>query len=202
MLGSKTLIRLDINGGAGNQTQLVSGMLEAEPSLTAALRSNTALSSIDLKATGIFSDATAAEALIRSLTAHPTMSDLCLSKNPVAGADRTRIGASLGALVAANAPPLTRLDLSGCNLCDECLGPLVDALKVNTNLGVLICSGNTMSEMFVLKRRLPAVLANTGLHTLELVSFGDAGGATQSLRVLEELVDLRFTARIARHLAD
>ena len=76
--------------------------------------------------------------------------------------------------------------MSGCNLCDECLGPLVDALKVNTNLRVLNCNGNTLSEAFVLKRRLPAVLANTGLSTLELVSFGDAGGASQALRVLEE----------------
>ena len=90
MLGSKTLISLDIKGGAGNQTQLISGMLNAEPSLTAALRSNTTLSFFGLKATGIFSDAAVAEALIRALTAHPTINIRSISEQKPRGRCRSR----------------------------------------------------------------------------------------------------------------
>ena len=195
LLGCKSL-NVTINGSLGNQLLLFSGMEHAEPLLTAALSSNNMLDSLDLKATGLFSDTAAAEAMIRALTVHPTISELKLHKNPVAVAERARIGASLRALVAANAPQLTFLDLSDCNLCDEGLGPLVDALKVNTHLGVLCCDGNNISDTFVLKRLLPAILANSTIHYLRLIPLISGDDAALGLRVLQELVSLRFSARM------
>jgi hypothetical protein len=57
-------------------------------------------------------------------------------------------GAALGALVAANAPALTQLDVSESNLWDEGLRPLMRALRTNTHLRKLdICDNNTKLAM-------------------------------------------------------
>ena len=196
LLGSESLAKLEVTGSLGNEMLLFSGLQNAEPLLTAALRLNDKLCHLELAATGIFSDAAAAEALIRALTAHPTIREISLCNTPVAGADRARIGASLGVLVAANAPRLIFLDLSGCDLGDEGLGPPVDALKVNSKLGSLYCYGNNISETFARKQLLPAVFTNTGLYSIIAVSDSDDVGTAAALGMVDELVNLQVKARL------
>jgi Ran GTPase-activating protein (RanGAP) involved in mRNA processing and transport len=103
----------------------------------------------------------------------------------VRAADRVRAGTSLGALVAANAPALTMLNVSSCALGDEGLGPLVDALAANTHLQTLNCSGNGMSKAFAFDRLLPAVRANTSLRSLTL---HDDDVESPGMRVIERMV--------------
>jgi hypothetical protein len=122
----------------------------------------------------------------------------------VRAADRARAGASLGALVAANAPALNTLNVSHCALGDEGLGPLVDALAANTHLRVLHCADNDMSDEFALQRLRPALLANTSLRKMTLVAAAAAaeeGGGdvvvSPVLRQLEALVAERAATRDA-----
>jgi hypothetical protein len=75
-------------------------------------------------------------------------------------------GAALGALVAANAPALRVLNVSGCHLDDTSMGPLVDALARNTHLQELVLYNTIpprMSDAFARERLLPAVRANASL---------------------------------------
>ncbi len=75
-------------------------------------------------------------------------------------------GAALGALLAADAPALTELDVSECRLGDAALGPLCDALPRNTHLRSLNLYGNDISEAFAAEQLLPAVRANASLRML------------------------------------
>ena len=200
LLASKSLTYVTINGRFLNRTLLISGLQSSVALLAAAVRANGALICVDLQASGILGDASVAETLISALTAHPSFGRLYICKNPVAAADRARIGASLGALVAANSPHLRGLDVSRCDLGDEGLGPLVDALQVNTHLVYLSCSGNNMSEAFALHRLRPAILANTGLERLTLVSPSGNDGAP-ALQELQQLVTDRSLARAAERTA-
>ncbi len=101
---------------------------------------------------------------------------LCLIGNLVAVPIQAAAGAALGALVAANAPALTELDVSWCHLGDDGLRPLFEALPQNTHLRMLKCEGNGSSREFGRDVALPAVRANASLRQLELDwGAGDAG---------------------------
>ena len=183
---------LNISGIDGNETMLITKMQSAATLIAAALDTNRSLSLI-LRASGILSDAAAAEALLRALSiARPRLSIISLEGNPAA-ADRARIGASLGALVANTR--FGSLNLSGCNLGDEGLGPLVDALKINTHLSILYCDGNYISEAFAHQRLRPAILANTGLYTMQLTPTYGGGAAPAYLLEMEQLVKDRFAGQ-------
>ncbi len=69
--------------------------------------------------------------------------------------------------MAANAPALTELDVRSCELGDEGLRPLFDALPANTHLTSLDCRSNTLTEGFARDVLLPAVRANTSLRVFE-----------------------------------
>jgi hypothetical protein len=165
--------------------------------LAAALRANTTLTELCLLRANVWHDAAAGETLLQGLTAHPSVQTVNLGLNEVADADRARAGASLGALVAANAPALNELIIFRCALGDEGLGPLVDALAANAHLRKLECSCNGMSVAFALERLQPALLANTSLRELMLVGKDDADAASLTLRQLVQLVAQRAASRDA-----
>jgi hypothetical protein len=139
-----------------------SGILDARGAalLGEALRANSTLTSLSLESAAVWYDAAAAAALLRGVTAHPSLRilDLTCRQNdvqPEPPAQRI-IGAALGELLRANAPALRTLYLCGGNLGDAGLGPLVDALAVNTHLQALDCTHNGVSAVFARERLLPA----------------------------------------------
>jgi hypothetical protein len=156
---------------------LLSGAEGSAALLAAALRANSTLTELGLTCAHMWHDVAAGETLLQVLTAHATMQSLRLEGNSVRAADRARVGASLGALVAANAPALETLDVSNSLLGDEGLGPLVDALAGNTHLRVMDCSRNSLSDTFILHRLLPAFRANTSLQQLMLVGKDGVGSS-------------------------
>jgi hypothetical protein len=172
-------------------------LLSADPAaalLADAFRQRTALAAVTLSGVGLWHNADAAEMMLRALTAHPSLRWLVLSGNAAGAAAgaRARAGAALGALVAANAPALEQLTVSGCALGDEGLAPLVDALAANTHLRMLDCSDNAMSDAFALRRLQPALHAHPTLRYVRLVGDAAAAAAAASpaLRQLQ-----RATAR-------
>jgi hypothetical protein len=102
--------------------------------LGAALRDNTTLKELRLLNTGFWHDTDAASVLLSALTGHPSLQWLSLFGNDLAAAHVAAAGAALSTLIAANAPALTVLDVSLCDLGDAGLRPLCDALPANTHL--------------------------------------------------------------------
>jgi hypothetical protein len=139
--------------------------------LAAALRANSTLTSLALDTAGVFDDAAAGAELLGALTGHASLRVLDLQRNHVMPAEGTAVGAALGALLAANTPALTELDVSECNLGDDGLRPLFAALRANTQLRTLTCANNYhtlhMPHAFARDVLLPAVRANTGLRMLD-----------------------------------
>jgi hypothetical protein len=85
-----------------------------------------------------------------------------------------KVGAALGALIAADAPALTALSVCYCELANDGLRPLIKALRRNSHLRTLSLVGNVPSNAFLRKRVLPAAArATTTLRSL-LVSQGRA----------------------------
>jgi hypothetical protein len=136
--------------------------------LGGALRAHTTFEKLELDGISLWRDCAAATTLIASLTAHPSLRELDLQGNAVGAAHMASAGAALAALVAANAPALQTLNVSGWQLGDVGLRPLFEALPRNTHLRVLITTriGNDMSEALARDVLLPAVRANTSLTHL------------------------------------
>jgi hypothetical protein len=157
---------------------------------------NTTVTRLSFYGINFWHDVDAADVVLSALRGHPSLRMLNLNNNSVGTsvARRTRAGALLGALVAANAPALQELLVLSSSLRDEGLGPLVDALAGNTHLRTLRLGDNAMSDAFALHRLLPALLANTSLRLLQLLI-----GTTQppGLHALERLVAQRAAARAA-----
>jgi hypothetical protein len=136
--------------------------------LAAALRANSTLTSLTLDEAGVFDNPAVAAALFGVLTGHASLRALSVSRNSAYAAHQAAAGAALGALVAANAPALTELNVSWCNLGDDGLRPLFEVLPANTHLRTLRCSDNDMSQAFARDALLPAVHANSSLHRLSV----------------------------------
>jgi hypothetical protein len=140
--------------------------------LAAALRANATLTSLALDNVAVWRDADAAAELLGALQGHASLRVLSLRCNNVEAAHREAAGAALGALVAANAPALTELDVSMCVLGDDGMRPLFEALPHNTHLRTLACYQNMMSAVFERDVLLPAVRANTSLRKLDVRGWG------------------------------
>jgi hypothetical protein len=171
----------------------------------AALRANTALTSLLLTDVALWHEDAAASALLGVLTGHPSLRLLDVSYN---GRIVAAVAAALGALVAANAPALQELDVSGEEVAEEGLGlgPLFDVLPRNTHLRVLTCvyDPGTVTVAFVRERLLPAVRVNTSLRTLAAVNqdddddeYEEGSEAHDLLRVAQAFVAAR-AKRMAR----
>jgi hypothetical protein len=136
--------------------------------LAAALRANSTLTSLSLDSAGVFDDPVAAAELLSALTGHSRLRVLSFACNRVDAADQAAAaGALLGVLIAANAPALTKLDVSLCDLGDDGLRPLFEALPANTNLRKLGCYDALISDAFAADVLLPAVVANESLRQLD-----------------------------------
>jgi hypothetical protein len=137
-----------------------------------ALRANAALASLTLCGARLWTNHVAAATLLGALTGHASLrtlailSDLRGGVGPSLEEVRLHAGTLLGALVAADAPALTALDLSHSHLSDVGLRPLFEALPHNSHLRSLDCSHTLFSAEFARDVLLPAVRANTGLRTL------------------------------------
>jgi hypothetical protein len=162
-------------GGSVLRTLVVQGALAQlldEPAallLGNVLRANTTLTSATFIFIHLFDRPASAAALLGALTGHPTLRNIDISFNrlyntaaPVAAA----AGAALAALVAANAPALHELHMRCCELGDVGMGPLADALPLNTHLRRLDCRFSLVSEPFKRDRLLPVVRANAWLQAL------------------------------------
>jgi hypothetical protein len=115
----------------------------------------------------------------------------------VGAAQEAAAGAALGALIAANAPVLTELDVGWSDLGDAALRPLFEALPANTHLRALIVTYNAMSEAFARHMLLPAVRANTSLLQLD----ADAEDAAAAAAVHEATALVAARARSRAHAA-
>jgi hypothetical protein len=162
LLGGSALAELRIKDGGRPLLDAPGAALLAD-----ALRANRTLTTLTLSNVGFWRDVAAATLLLGALTGHPSLRKLNVCFNGV-DVDAAVAGAALSALVTANAPALRELDVADCQLGDVGLGPLVDALPVNTHLRTLKLSGNDKSEAFVRERLLPALRANSGLRKLSV----------------------------------
>jgi hypothetical protein len=150
--------------------------------LGAALRANSTLTHLSLKGSGVFRDVAAGAELLGALTGHASVRVLELDGNAVRDDDQAAAaGASLGALVAANAAALTELDVSECDLGDDGLRALFEALPHNTHLRTLSCSNTDITEAFVCDVLLPAVRANTSLRALVTGEVGDSAAEAERI---------------------
>jgi hypothetical protein len=138
----------------------------AAAALAAALRANATLTSLMLNNAGVFNDPVAAAELLGALTGHGSFHTLRVAGNRMTAVTEAAAGAALGALVAANTPALTLLDVSWCSLGDDGLRALFQALPANTHLRTLYCSKNDISDAFAASVLLPAVRANASLRML------------------------------------
>ena len=98
----------------------------------------------------------AAAAVLRAVTGHPTLQELEVRDRYIP--DPAAAGAALGALVAANAPALCSLWVSGTPLGDVGMRPLLVALATNTHLQLLICRNTGTSEDFARDVLIPGFL--------------------------------------------
>ena len=138
--------------------------------LAESLRANRTLESLSITYAGMLRDADSAAAtavILGALLGHPSLQKLDLTKNVCSPDAAHIVGAALGALVAANAPALRELILFECQIPDEGLAPLFEALPANTHLRVLDVGGNRMSGALLRSRLLPALRANTSLEHLK-----------------------------------
>jgi hypothetical protein len=107
--------------------------------------------------------------ILDALVGHPTLRSLGLTHDSPATlnvAGHVAAGASLGALIAADAPALLELDISETEWKYGALASVFNALPSNTHLRSLTFSG--CGEAFVRDTLLPAVRANAGLRKLNL----------------------------------
>ncbi len=157
-----------------------------------ALRANSTLTSLKLHACRFWHDAAVATLVLGALTAHRTLRTLDLSDDGILQGDQQApaLGAALGALVAADAKALHELHLSSFARYEVgllALGPLLDALALNTHLHTLNLDHNRCTIEFARDRLLPAVCRNKSLRRLNA---GDVveWGAHRFIREAEALV--------------
>ena len=132
--------------------------------LAPALRTNRTLRFLELVNIRLWDDSDAAVVMLGALTGHVSLRSLNLSENDFeTEAAREAAGAAFGALVAANAPALERLDLSDCNLRDAGVGPLAAALPLNAHLRELSLHNACLSGV-ASRQLLAALRANTSLR--------------------------------------
>jgi hypothetical protein len=189
LLGSGTLTALTIHISESSDASLDAPVAVL---LGDALRANTTLTSLTLGSAQLWSDRAAVAALLGALTGHASLRQLGVIADgyPSDEDHLLHAGALLGALIAADAPALTALDVRYSHLGDAGLRPLFQALPGNSHLRTLDCSTNFISPAFAAHVLLPAVRANTSLRTLITRSFYEP--QLDAAREAEALVARRF----------
>jgi hypothetical protein len=189
LLGGGTLTELIIVGQKSQN--LLDGPSAAL--LGAALRANSTLTTLALAWAGVFNADAGGVELLGALTGHASVRSLHFSHNAPDDDDLpagAAVGAALGALVAANAPSLTELDVSFCHLGDDGMRALFAALPANTHLRTLNGMFNSTTVAFAGEVVLPAVRANASLCKLSV-----ANG------MFRERTPLEAAAKLVRHRA-
>ena len=157
--------------------------------LAPAFASNHRLTTLQLSACDLWGCDAAAVAILRALTAHPSLRSALLDTNPAPGLSFAPT--ALGALVFANAPALQKLDVQNSRLGDIGVVSMIDALPHNTNLRELYCSHTGMTTVFAQTRVVPAVLLNTSLRKLDASKNWMDGATPLQLQNLEQMVSTR-----------
>ena len=169
----------------------------AAAQLADAITASRTLAQLNMQRIDFWRAGPAAAAVLHALTGHPSVCELNLGVNIPHG--RAAAGAALGALVAANAPALRKLDLHSCNLGDAGWAPLLDALPRNTHLHRFDCCNTGMTAELARDRFLPSVRANASLRELSASPWWgnqERGVAPPEVLEAEALVAAR-SARIA-----
>jgi hypothetical protein len=153
--------------------------------LADALRANDSITALSLTSAKLFQQPAVGLALLAALTGHPRVREINMEGNMMRDfneddedaheSDRVLIGAALGALVAANAPALTFLDISYNRLGDAGLLPLFQALRANTNLRVLNCEWNTVRGAGAAALLASVRAGASGLRELRVVAEDSMG---------------------------
>lgn len=135
----------------------------------AALSVSTSLRTLRLRDVGLFGDPEAGLALLESLTEEYDLLDLAfldIGDNLVfVDVWREYIGAALAKIVRS-APLLDAVDISSCDLRDEGVQPIVEAMYECTSLKTVLLFGNTLSAAFQRDTLFPFAVASTGLRNL------------------------------------
>jgi hypothetical protein len=180
LLGGSAFSDLAVWGGATALLDAPAAALLAD-----ALRANSTLTALRLQSLRLWDDVAAAATLLGALTAHSSLRTLSLVGDAAINeADRAVAGAALGALLAANAPALTELNISFCGLGAAGMAPLLQALAANTRLRTLNCTANNMTEAFAAAVLLPAVRANTSLR--ELHADANTAGCVEAMQLVRD----------------
>jgi hypothetical protein len=197
LLRGGTLATLDCNGGRWDEPMFAD--VPAAVLLGDALRACHSITSLSLIGCQLWGKPGVGAALVGSLVGHPSLEELSIGSHGTwydGASAPAAAGAALGALVAANAPALRVLNVSGCHLDDTSIGPLFDALPRNMHLSTLVlykCLPPQLSEAFARERVLPAVRANASLLYLALDWPADELPAAAQEAV--QLVEARKAAR-------
>lgn len=132
--------------------------------LASAARESRTLRSLVLDDVGLWRDMRAGKEMLAALTAHPTLRELYLMHCGVRIREHDRaVGVALAALVAANSPSLTRLNVRANLLREAALAPLLAALRGNTHLRELTVRVYQASPEFERDVVQPAVAASRGV---------------------------------------
>lgn len=156
-------------------SELADGEADSAAVLVRALKENTSLTSLTLDWTGVSVSGgnmgtcivTTGPLLLRALAAHPRLRVLVLRKNLVDRHAPIPFFVAVAELIAANAPALQELSLSGFALWESTLRPLLEALPRNTHLRVLRMHRTDVGLSFARTTLLPAVKACASLRRLE-----------------------------------
>lgn len=179
------------NDGLGNDEVFYSG--NDATVVAAALRASPTLTSLEFKHAGLGHTAAASKTavvLLGALVGHRTLRSLTLGGDMVfRGKVARKLGAALAAVVAADAPAFTKLDVRGPfhirqRLDQYLLAPVLAALPHNHHLRKLDLSYNHMSEAFAREQLLPAARSNTSLR--ELFLCGPDDGVARPLSAAAE----------------
>jgi Ran GTPase-activating protein (RanGAP) involved in mRNA processing and transport len=150
----------------------------ALPAFCNALRASR-LKTLQLLNNSLFEDLVVGMRVLSALTCHPTLRNLYLPNNRIAGTHQSTVGSVLAMLLTSN-PVLTELAVSGCSLGVDGAGPLFEAVARSCTLKRLYCSYNALTADFIRDVALPAVQTNTSLRYLDISQGGEDGPEVQA----------------------
>lgn len=129
---------------------------------------------------------------------HPTIEHIDISRNDGFHSthddliDRVLVETAIGQLVSVDAPALTHLDISGCDLTAVGTLPVFFALRSNSHLVSLVASDNKLTDKdkVLAETLLESLEMNVSLRRLEVGSWGEARGEGKVLPALAQALAL------------
>lgn len=168
----------ELRVSTGPETDLPGGPAwneEQTAAFAGAVRASTTLMELGFAGSRVLLNMRTADVLLGALISHKSLQSLRLGES-ARGPDA--LGPAMAALVAADAPALLALDISGSHdaeahvfLDETNMAPILDALPRNHHLRGLKLGKVDVSVEFVRERLLPALRANASLR--QLVAYCD-----------------------------